>query len=97
MASGAPSDGSTRSSAPAPAAAPMDLSGIDLAQLQANGLQAVPGVDPAHLMNILKYLPGVFTKVRPLNSLFFPRSSTEYTWSPFSETAILREAIPRRS
>ncbi|KAF7369830.1 Psilocybin cluster transcription regulator [Mycena venus] len=61
MASGA-SD-STLSSAPAPAGpAPMNLAGLDLAQLQANSLQAMPGLDPAQLMNILRTLPGVFTK-----------------------------------
>ncbi|KAF7353644.1 BHLH domain-containing protein [Mycena venus] len=56
MASGAPNHDSALSSAPATA---MDLSGIDITQLQANGLQAAPGVDAAQLMNILKFLPNL--------------------------------------
>ncbi|KAJ6487616.1 hypothetical protein C8R45DRAFT_993772 [Mycena sanguinolenta] len=62
MASGAPSHDSTLSAAPAPAGGPTDLSGIDLARVLANGQQALPGVDPAQLVNILKFLPNVFTK-----------------------------------
>ncbi|KAJ7858630.1 hypothetical protein B0H14DRAFT_3108022 [Mycena olivaceomarginata] len=63
MASAAPSHDSTLSSAPAPAGPPpMNLSGMDLAQIQANGMQAIPGLDPTQLMNLLRHLPGVFTK-----------------------------------
>jgi hypothetical protein len=68
MASGPPSHDPTLSSASAPVSAPMNLSGIDVAQLQANGLQAV---DQTQLMNILKFLPGVFTKVRRRFSFLF--------------------------
>jgi hypothetical protein len=70
MASGASNHNPTLSSAPAPAAsAPMNLSSMDLAQLQANGIQAIPGLDPTQLMNLLRHLPNVFTKVRPFADL----------------------------
>ncbi|KAJ7454925.1 hypothetical protein B0H11DRAFT_255927 [Mycena galericulata] len=66
MASGASNHESTLSSAPAPPnpTVPMNLSNMDLAQLQANGLQSLPGLDPNQLMNLLRHLPNVFTKVR---------------------------------
>ncbi|KAJ7042923.1 hypothetical protein C8F04DRAFT_1075276 [Mycena alexandri] len=60
MASGGPSHDSTLPSAPAPQSVP--LSTLDIAQLQANGMQAIPGIDPAQLMNLLRHLPNVFTK-----------------------------------
>lgn len=56
----------------------MNLSGMDLAQIQANGMQAIPGLDPTQLMNLLRHLPGVFTKVRP--SISTPFQST-YLWA----------------
>ncbi|KAJ7730657.1 hypothetical protein DFH07DRAFT_848388 [Mycena maculata] len=62
MASGGPNHDATLSSAPAPASAPMNLSSMDIAQLQANGAQAIPGLDPNQLMNLLRHLPNVFTK-----------------------------------
>ncbi|KAJ7630065.1 hypothetical protein DFH06DRAFT_705544 [Mycena polygramma] len=62
MASGGPND-STLSSAPAPAGAPpMNLSGLEIAQIQANGSSVMPGLDPTQLMNLLRHLPTVFTK-----------------------------------
>ncbi|KAJ7859070.1 hypothetical protein B0H14DRAFT_638784 [Mycena olivaceomarginata] len=84
MASGAPNHDPTLSSAPAPAAsAPMNLSSMDLAQLQANGMQAIPGLDPTQLMNLLRHLPNVFTKVRPFadfNSDFFCSTVFSCLW-----------------
>ncbi|KAJ6578824.1 hypothetical protein DFH09DRAFT_348272 [Mycena vulgaris] len=62
MASGGPND-PTLSAAPAPSGpVPMNLSSMDIAQIQANGLQAIPGLDPTQLMNLLRHLPNVFTK-----------------------------------
>jgi hypothetical protein len=67
MASAPPPHDATLSSEPAPGGPPgMNLSGIDLAQLQANGMQALPNLAPNEIMNLLRHLPGVFTKVRSL-------------------------------
>jgi hypothetical protein len=44
----------------------MNISNMDLAQIQANGM-TLPGLDPTQLMNLLRHLPNVFTKVRPFD------------------------------
>ncbi|KAJ6556894.1 hypothetical protein B0H10DRAFT_2121887 [Mycena sp. CBHHK59/15] len=63
MASGAANHDSSLSAAPAaPGSGPLNLSSMDIAQIQANGLQAIPNLDPAQLMNLLRHLPNVFTK-----------------------------------
>ncbi|KAJ7070236.1 hypothetical protein B0H15DRAFT_118990 [Mycena belliarum] len=62
MATGGPSD-STLSTGPAALGpAPLNLSNLDIAQIQANGLQAIPGLDSTQLMNLLRHLPNVFTQ-----------------------------------
>ncbi|KAF8192751.1 hypothetical protein K438DRAFT_856455 [Mycena galopus ATCC 62051] len=65
MTSAAPNPEPTLSSVPAPTnPAPMALPGMDPAQLQPSEMQAIPGLNPTQLMNLLRHLPGVFTKVR---------------------------------
>ncbi|KAF7334382.1 hypothetical protein MVEN_02267100 [Mycena venus] len=61
MASAVPNHDSSATPAPA-GPPPINLAGVDLAQLQANGMQALPGLDPNQLMNLLRHLPHVFTQ-----------------------------------
>ncbi|KAJ7219977.1 hypothetical protein GGX14DRAFT_515294 [Mycena pura] len=64
MASGPPNQESSLSTAPAPAGAPpMNVSGVDLSQMQASGFGGFPpNVDPNQFMNLLRHLPAAFSK-----------------------------------
>ncbi|KAK7055485.1 psilocybin cluster transcription regulator [Favolaschia claudopus] len=65
MATAAPSDPALPPASAPAAAAPLNLGTMELAQLaqlQANGSQALPGLDPAQLVSLLRNLPGVFAK-----------------------------------
>ncbi|KAJ7607330.1 hypothetical protein FB45DRAFT_948080 [Roridomyces roridus] len=48
---------------PAPGPGPINLSNVDLAQLQANGGQGIPGLNSDQLMNLLRHLPNVYKQI----------------------------------
>jgi len=63
----------------------MNLSSMDIQQIQANGLQAIPGLDPNQLMNLLRHLPGVFTKQLADGTLKEDAAQTLSNLSQFSQ------------